>query len=108
MERLLDGDYLIEIEDEVGGGGVGGVGDWVDGFVAFAVADHEEFFGFFGVGFEVSGEVVAVPFEDGEGFGVGGVAFGEEVAVGEGGFGAFLDHALGEVAGGFEEGDVVH
>ena len=36
------------------------------------------------------------------------MAFGEEVAVGEGRFGAFLDHALGELAGGFDEGDVVH
>jgi hypothetical protein len=63
IERsLLNRDDFIEVKDEVGGGGVGGVGDGVDGFVAFAVADHQEFFGFFGVGFEVLLEVVAVLF----------------------------------------------
>ena len=36
------------------------------------------------------------------------MAFGEEVAVGEWGFGAFLDHAPGEMAGGLEEGDIIH
>ena len=63
IERsLLNRDDFIEVKDEVGGGGVGGVGDGVDGFVAFAVADHEEFRSFFRVGLEVEGEVVAVPF----------------------------------------------
>ena len=62
VSQLLDGDHFIEVEDEVGGGGVGGVGDGIDGFVAFALSDHEEFFGFFGVGFEVGEEVVPVSF----------------------------------------------
>lgn len=92
----------------MGGGGVGGVDDGVDGFVAFALADGEKFSGLSGFGFEVVEEGIAVALQDGEGFGVGGMAFGEEVSVGNGGFGAFLDHALGEVAGGFDKSDVVH
>ena len=105
---LLDADHFIEVENEVGGGGVGGMDDGVDGFVTFALADCQEFLGFFRGGSEVREEGVAIAFQDGEGFGVGGMAFGEEVSVGEGGFRAFRDHALGEMAGGLEEGDVVH
>lgn len=35
---LLQRDHFIEVEDEVGGGGVGGVSDGVDGLVAGGLA----------------------------------------------------------------------
>ena len=87
---------------------MGGMDDGVDAFVAFGSSGGEEFLSFIGGLLEVIEEKIAVLFENGEGFGVGGVAFGEEVAVGESVVWSFLEHALGEVAGGFEEGNIIH